>query len=53
MLGSAFAGERATAPALMATMAAPNKLTLNELIALAYEPASSACSGQNLPPPIF
>jgi hypothetical protein len=37
MLGSAFDGERANAAAMMSKMAEAKKLTLNELIALAYE----------------
>ena len=51
MLGSAFDGERANAAAMMSKMAEAKKLTLNELIALAYEPASSAYSKPKPPPP--
>ena len=48
MLGSAFDGERANAAAMMSKMAEAKKLTLNELIALAYEAPASA---PRKPPP--
>ena len=51
MLGSAFDGERANAAAMMSKMAEAKKLTLNELIALAYEPPSSAQFRPKPPPP--
>ena len=51
MLGSAFDGERANAAAMMSKMAEAKKLTLNELIALAYEPASGGANQQRKPPP--
>jgi hypothetical protein len=51
MLGSAFDGERANAAAMMSKMAEAKKLTLNELIALAYEPGVAQSHNKQRPTP--
>jgi hypothetical protein len=51
MLGSAFDGERANAAAMITKLAESKKLTINELISLAYESASQPHNKQRPPPP--
>jgi hypothetical protein len=51
MLGSSFDGERANAARMIATMAEAKKVSINELIAMAYQEASSAHQKQTKPPP--
>ena len=51
MLGSSFDGERATAAAMIQRMAEGKKITINELIAQAYEPPAGARQQQKPPPP--
>lgn len=51
MLGSAFDGERANAAAMITKLAEGKKLTINELIALAYEPGVAQSHNKQRPPP--
>ena len=51
MLGSSFDGERATAAAMIQRMAEGKKITINELIAQAYEAPAGARQQQKPPPP--
>ena len=51
MLASSFDGERANAARMIAAMAEAKELTINELIAMAHQGASSGSQQQKPPPP--
>ena len=51
MLGSSFDGERANAARMITDMAEAKKITINELIAMAHQPASGSRQQQAKSPP--
>ena len=51
MLGSSFDGQRANAARIITAMAEAKKITINELIAMAHQPASGSRQQQAKSPP--